>query len=149
MTSFLNCNGWSVYYHPLFAEDYKKLELRVIKLRKKLPDSEFRVHSTVKLYAALVRAIEEKIPIDPFSSSFCLKGTLKSYCRVKGMGIPDRYRLFFRVFREDKSIIILWLGYPRRQGHKKDCYALFSKMVSRGQFPETVKELLEKSLEKP
>lgn len=146
MTSPLQCNGWKIYHYPLFAEDYKKLELRVVKLRKKLPDSEFRVHSTVKLYAAVVKAIEEKIPVDPFALSFRLSGTLQDYCRVKKMGIPDRYRLFFRAFEEDKIIVILWLGFPRRQGHKKDCYAVFSKMVSRGQFPETVNDLVEESL---
>lgn len=145
MTSALKFNGWRIYYHPLFAEDYKKLELRVIKLRQKLPDSEFKVHSTVKLYAALVKVITEKVPANPFALSFRLSGSLQDYCRVKKMGIPDRYRLFFKAFEEDKTIIILWLGFPRREGHKKDCYAVFSKMVSRGQFPETVKELVEES----
>ena len=74
-----------------------------------------------------MRAIKETIPADPLASRFALTGSLKRYSRVKKMGIPNRYRLFFRVFKseEQKSVFILWLGYPRREGDKKDCYAVF------------------------
>jgi toxin YhaV len=146
MTAYQN-NGWRIYYHPLFAEEYRKLERRVVKLKARLPESEFKSHSTVKLYAAIVRAIEDKIPLDPFAPHFRLYGLLKEYCRVKKMGIPERYRLFFRAFNQEKIIIILWLGFPRKEGDKNDCYAVFNKMVSKGKFPETVSELIEQSLE--
>ena len=68
-----------------------------------------------------MRAIKEMIPSDPLASKFALTGPLKKYRRVKKLGIPNRYRLFFRVFQapEQKSIFILWLGYPRKQGDKK------------------------------
>ena len=60
------------------------------------------------------------------------------------MGLPGRYRLFFRVFdtSELKAIVILWLGYPRQEGDQNDCYEVFTKMVNRGEFPEEIIELI-------
>ena len=59
------------------------------------------------------------------------------------MGLPSRYRLFFRAFDEPKTIIILWLGFPRKEGDKRDCYRVFSKLVSNGEFPEDMPSFLE------
>jgi toxin YhaV len=91
-----------------------------------------------------MRAIQEIIPQDPYASNLALIGPLKRYGRVKKMGIPQRYRLFFRVFEapQQKSIFILWLGYPRKEGDKSDCYRVFAKMVARGDFPESLDQLL-------
>ncbi|MBD2771094.1 type II toxin-antitoxin system YhaV family toxin [Iningainema sp. BLCCT55] len=58
------------------------------------------------------------------------------------MGLPERYRLFFRTFKEQKIIIIIWLEFPRKEGDKNDCYQVFSKKVANGDFPESVNELL-------
>jgi toxin YhaV len=73
-----------------------------------------------------------------------LTGALKKYGRMKKMGLPGRYRLFFRVFdtSELKAIVILWLGYPRKEGDRNDCYTVFTKMVERGDFPSTIAELI-------
>jgi toxin YhaV len=64
---------------------------------------------------------------------------------MKKMGLPQRYRLFFKVFAtaQMKAIVILWLGYPRKDGDRNDCYTVFTKMVDRGEFPETLEELIE------
>jgi toxin YhaV len=70
-----------------------------------------------------------------------LKKPLQKYSRMKKMGLPNRYRLFFKVFSEQQTIIILWLGFPRKQGDKKDCYQIFSKMVEQGQFPANLLDL--------
>jgi toxin YhaV len=80
----------------------------------------------------------------PFASHFALTGALKRYGRVKKMGLPERYRLFFRAFDtpELKSIVILWLGFPRKDGAKNDCYQVFTKMVARGTFPDNLDELI-------
>ena len=39
---------------------------------------------------------------------------MDKYSRLKKMGLPNRYRLFFKVFPQQKVIIILWLGFPRK-----------------------------------
>ncbi len=88
----------------------------------------------------------EHIPSDPFSPRFALKDDLRGYGRLKKMGLPNRYRLFFRAFQlgEQKEIVILWLGYPRKEGDKNDCYAVFQKMVLNGTFPTSMQELIER-----
>lgn len=145
MTSNLICQGWEIYFHPkLFNRQYQELLARVQTLKTNLNSDDYQTHATVKLFAAIVIGIEEKIPSDPFASHFVLTGALKRYSRMKKMGLPGRYRLFFRVFdtAETKAIVILWLGYPRKEGDKNDCYTIFSKMVNRGDFPEDMSELI-------
>jgi toxin YhaV len=43
---------------------------------------------------------------------------------------------------EYKAIFVLWLGYPRKQGDKNDCYKVFTKMVERGDFPNSLDALI-------
>ncbi len=63
----------------------------------------------------------------------------------------QRYRLFFRAFEapQQKSIFIVWLGYPRKEGDKNDCYRVFQKMVARGDCPESIDQLLLESESDP
>jgi toxin YhaV len=58
--------------------------------------------------------------------------------RLKGLGLPDRYRLFFRSFEAEgrRLLLILWLGFPRKDGDRNDCTAVFSRLVQRGDLPE-------------
>lgn len=133
--------GWKIYFHPLFNEQYKKLRSKTSQIKSKRSESDFKKHSEVKLFAALVTLINEKIPNDPLGAEFALSGTLKRFSRAKGMGLPRRYRLFFWVDLAEFTIIILWLGYPRKEGDKKDCYAVFTKMVFRGEIPQKTEDL--------
>jgi toxin YhaV len=154
MAKFVS-NGWEIYFHPqLFGSQYQELFDRVSELREKLPESEFKTHATVKLFATITVGIETKISADPFASHFALTGALKRYGRVKKMGLPPRYRLFFRAFdtSELKAIVILWLGFPRKEGAKDDCYQVLTKMVARGTFPDSLDELItepEKTQDEP
>ena len=144
MAKFIS-NDWEIYFHPqLFGTQYQELFNRVSELRQKLPEAEFKTHAAVKLFAAITIAIETKIPSNPFANYFALTGALKRYGRVKKMGLPQRYRLFFRAFDtpELKAIVILWLGFPRKEGAKNDCYQVFTKMVARGTFPDSLDELI-------
>lgn len=137
----MKIKGWNLLFHPLFAQQHQQLLDRVRYLQTIKPTSEYVKHPQVKLFKAVTVAIEEKIPEDPLAPYFVLKKPLNKYCRVKKMGLPQRYRLFFRVFAEQKTIIILWLGFPRKTGDKKDCYRVFAKMVERGEFPHSTDEL--------
>lgn len=141
-------NGWEVYFHPqLFGTQYQELLDRVSSLSEKLPEAEYKTHATVKLFAAITIAIETKIPSDPKASYFALTGALKRYGRLKKIGLPSRYRLFFRVFETPqlKAIVILWLGFPRKEGAKDDCYEVFTRMVEQGTFPDSLDELAPES----
>lgn len=157
-------NGWRIYFiKRLFGKQHRNLQAEVLRLKKTLPAEDYFTHATVKLYTAIMVAIKEKISEDPFAEHFALSGSLKKYGRVKKMGLPNRYRLFFRALQtprvrgeessfprhssDHKAIFILWLGYPRKAGDKNDCYKTFAKMVERGNYPESLDELLLKSEE--
>ena len=138
-------NGWEIYFHrQLFGEQRRQLRERVKQLKTELPEADYLFHPDVKLLAAVMVGIKEKIALDPIAAQFVLTGSLRRYGRMKGIGIPHRYRLFFRAFasQDRQVIIVLWLGYPRKAGDKLDCYELFTKMVSNGDFPDNLSELL-------
>lgn len=139
----INKNGWKIYFHPLFYAQWKQLVTKVKQLQEKLEPDKFVIHADVKLLKALDLGIKEKIPQDPFMFYFSLKKPLQKYGRLKKMGLPSRYRLFFRAFNEPKIILILWLGFPRKEGDKKDCYRIFSQLVAKGEFPDNCNDLLD------
>jgi toxin YhaV len=112
-------NGWKIYFNPLFYRQWQELVNRVKFLKKTLTPEQFITHKDVKLLKALDIGIKDKIPNDPLASYFSLKKPLQKYNRLKKMGLPSRYRLFFKVFKEANTIIILWLGFPLKEGEKK------------------------------
>ena len=139
----MKINGWTILFHPLFDDQWQQLLNLVKSLRSRLSQEDFVQHPHVKLFKALTVGIEEKIPNEPLASYFALRKPLDKYSRLKKMGLPNRYRLFFKVFPQQKVIIILWLGFPRKEGDKKDCYRVFAKMVKKGQFPLSLKDLID------
>ena len=139
----MKINGWTILFHPLFNDQWQQLLNLVKSLRSRLSQENFVQHPQVKLFKALTLGIEEKIPNDPLASYFALRKPLDKYSRLKKMGLPNRYRLFFKVFPQQKAIIVLWLGFPRKEGDKKDCYRVFAKMVKKGQFPLSLKDLID------
>jgi toxin YhaV len=141
----LVCNEWSIYFHPEFSEQWDEQVKLVKKLKGALSKKEFVEHSEVKLIASLRLCIKEKIPLNPHAAFFRLRKDLKKYRRLKKMGLPERYRLFFKAGNIDnkKVIVVLWLGYPRREGDKKnDCYEKFKRKLASGIFPEDLAELV-------
>jgi toxin YhaV len=136
------CNDWQIFFYPLFNTQWVELREKVKKLKDELPKEEFIKHPDAKLLKALNIGIKEKISQDPFASHFVLQKPLQKYGRFKKMGLPERYRLFFRAFKEQKIIIILWLGFPPKEGDKKDCYQVFTKKVENGEFPESIEQLI-------
>lgn len=133
------CNEWSILYHPIFYEQYQNQIDKVKKLKAKVEKGKltlenYKKHPDVKLLANLRECIREKIVQNPLDSRYRLTPPLQNYCRVKGLGLPSRYRLFFWVDQRNCNIILLWLGYPREEGSKKDCYEVFKKKVAKGEF---------------
>ena len=106
--------------------------------KQELDPQAFVHHPQVKLLAAVMVGIKERIAADPYASRFALTGPLRRYGRLKGLGLPDRYRLFFCPFEAEgrRLLLILWLGFPRN-----DCYAVFSRLVQRGELPEVWESL--------
>jgi toxin YhaV len=137
-----NAHGWTILFYTDFQTQWDDLTNRVIQLKARLSSEDFVCHSDVKLLKAIDTGIREKIALDPFASHFALRKPLQKYGRLKKMGLPQRYRLFFRAFADQKVIIVLWLGFPRKEGDKQDCYAAFSRMVANGKLPSSYDLLL-------
>jgi toxin YhaV len=130
-------------FHPLFNAQWISLVAKVKRLKSKLEPKDFVTYPDTKLLKTLDIGIKEKIPLAPFATHFVLQKPLHRYGRLKKMGLPNRYRLFFKAFKERKVIIILWLGFPRKERDKKDCYQVFFKKVLNGEFPISLEELLQ------
>src|SRR5688572_20548642 len=103
-----------------------------------------------KLLAALTYLVYDLIPRDPGRPEFRQGSTLgqqrKHWCRAKfGNG---RFRLFFR-FRTDVRIILYtWVNDTstlRTYGSRADAYAVFGRMLDRGNPPDDWDSLLHRA----
>jgi toxin YhaV len=137
-----DANGWTILFYTDFQLQWADLTAKVVKLKSKLEPKDFVTHPDVKLLKAIDSGIRDKISLDPFASHFALRKPLDRYGRLKKMGLPQRYRLFFRAFAERKVIILLWLGFPRKEGDRRDCYQVFSRMVANGKLPDSYESLV-------
>jgi toxin YhaV len=148
--SQLNARGWTIVFYTDFRLQWEDLTGKAIKLKSRLKPEDFVCHPDVKLLKAIPlgagfandSGIRDKIALDPFASHFALRKPLQIYGRLKKMGLPQRYRLFFRAFADQKVIIMLWLGFPRKEGDRKDCYQVFARMLANGKLPESYESLL-------
>jgi toxin YhaV len=144
-------NGWHLFYFKLFQAALDELEQAVTKLAKRNP-SGYKSHPKTRLLASIYKAITQIVPADPDHPDFRLGKTLgvehTNWRRVK-KGMPDRYRLFFRFASKPvKLIVYVWFNDEdtlRKAGSKTDVYEVFRRMLSRGQVPTGIKELLAES----
>ncbi|WP_043960544.1 type II toxin-antitoxin system YhaV family toxin [Alteromonas mediterranea] len=143
-------NGWTLYAHPLFKEQYLNLKLQVESLREKDPKDYVRKNATKRL-AAIQRLTFELIPHDPTSAEFRQGSALgddnKHWFRAKFF---QQYRLFFRYHFESKIIVYAWVNdenNKRAYGSKTDAYKVFERMLKSGHPPETWDELLDAAKE--
>ena len=143
-------NGWTLYAHPLFKEQYLNLKLQVVSLREKDPKGYVRKNATKRL-AAIQRLTFELIPHDPTSAEFRQGSALgddnKHWFRAKFF---QQYRLFFRYHFESKIIVYAWVNdenNKRAYGSKTDAYKVFERMLKSGHPPETWDELLDAAKE--
>jgi toxin YhaV len=145
----ITVNGWTLYTHPLFADQIKRLTAAVEQSRKKDPDG-YSSTANTKLLAASAKLMFEVIPVDPARPEFRQGGTLgpsrKHWFRAKfGNG---RFRLFFRYSSSAKIIIYAWVNDSnslRTYGFKSDTYTVFKAMLDKGNPPEEWDALIKAS----
>lgn len=144
-------NGWQLFYFKLFKAALDELEETVTKLARQNPDG-YKTHPKTRLLASIYKAVTQMVPANPDHPDFRLGKTLGSeytnWRRVK-KGMPERYRLFFRfVSKPVKLIVYVWFNDEdtlRKAGAKSDVYEVFRRMLSRGEVPASMKELLSES----
>ena len=139
-------NEWELFAHPLFLDQLEKLMTGVERARAK-DQRGWRKSANAKLLAALRQLVFETIPQDPSRSEYRQGGTLgddrKHWFRAKfGAG---RFRLFFRYSTSAKIIVFAWVNDEttlRTYGAKSDAYAVFRKMLDKGNPPDDWATLL-------
>lgn len=144
-------NGGQLFYFKLFKAALDELEQTVTRLAKQNP-TEYKSHPKTRLLASVYKAIAQTVPANPEHPEFRLGKTLgaehTNWRRVK-KGMPDRYRLFFRFASKPvKLIVYVWFNDEdtlRKAGSKTDVYEVFKRMLSRGQVPSGINELLAQS----
>lgn len=139
-------NGWQLIAHPLFLDQFEKLGAAVARLREKDPRG-WRKSANAKLLEALRQLVFETIPQDPTRPDYRQGGTLgddrKHWFRAKFGG--GRFRLFFRYSTSAKVIVFAWVNDEntlRTYGSKSDAYAVFRKMLDKGNPPNNWAALL-------
>jgi toxin YhaV len=138
----MQVNGWELFAHPLLLDQLDKLIAAVQKERAKKPKT-YQGSASFKVLAALRQLIFTTIPADPTRPEYRQGGTLgadrKHWFRAKFGG--QRFRLFFRYDSRSKVLIYAWVNVNdsdtlRTYGSKTDAYAVFRKMLEKGNPPE-------------
>ena len=141
----MEANGWVLYLHPLFQQQLEKLTVQVEGLQVKDPTG-YKEQPATKLLATINRHLREIIPRNPNAAEFRQGNTLgadnRHWFRAK---FHERYRLFYRFSSREKVIVYAWVSDEntlRKAGSKTDPYTVFRAMLSAGDPPDTMKDLL-------
>src|SRR5687767_7677776 len=142
----MQVNGWELFAHPLLLEQLEKLIAAVEKERTKKPQA-YQNSANFKVLAALRDLMFVTIPADPTRPEYRQGDTLgphrKHWFRAK-FG-AQRFRLFFRYDSRSKVILYAWVNDSetlRTYGAKNDAYAVFRKMLDKGNPPDDWNALL-------
>ena len=141
----LEINGWKIFAHPLFLEQFELLLQQVELLRDRDAQNSRQKNATKRL-AAISKLIFEVIPEDPTRNEYRQGATLgedyKHWFRVKFF---QQCRLFFRYHQASKMIVYVWVNdeqSKRADESKTDADLVFKKMLGSGNPPDDWAELL-------
>lgn len=132
-------HGWVLLFHECIVEQLRKLLTAVERAQRNDPVG-FERNANVKLFRALSQLILDTVPSDPARDEYRQGNTLgpahRHWRRAK---IGRRFRLFFRYDSKAKTIVFAWVNDEqtlRAAGSKSDPYAVFEKMLERGNPPD-------------
>lgn len=144
----MTASSWSLLFHTCLVEQLEKLRVASDKAFFADPVSAPE-NASVKLYAALSKLIFETVPDDPARDEYRQGNTMgpefRHWRRAK---IGRRFRLFFRYDSQTKVIVYAWVNDEktlRAAGSKNDPYAVFQKMLGRGNPPDDWNALIKQS----
>ena len=132
-------HGWTLLFHDCPIDQLRKLHNAVQRAQRSDPTG-FASNANVKLFHALSRLMLEVIPQDPSRDEYRQGSTLGARHRHwRRARIGRRFRLFFRYDARAKAIVYAWVNERstlRSSGSGTDPYAVFAKMLSRGNPPD-------------
>lgn len=132
-------HGWTLLFHVCVNEQLQKLYAAAQRAQENDPKG-FESNANVKLFRALSQLMLDVVPGDPARDEYRQGNTLgpahRHWRRAK---IGRRFRLFFRYDSKAKVIVYAWVNDEqtlRSSGSKSDPYAVFEKMLVRGNPPD-------------
>ena len=132
-------HGWTLLFHDCVAEQLQKLSDAADRAKQTDPDG-FEGNANVKLFRALSQLILDAVPGDPARDDYRQGNTLgAAYRHWRRAKVGRRFRLFFRYDSKAKVIVFAWVNDERTlrsAGSKTDPYAVFEKMLRRGNPPD-------------
>ena len=141
-------HGWTLLFHDNLVQQMMKLRAAVLRAQENDPDG-FESNANVKFFRALVHLTQDVVPSDPARDEYRQGNTMgpawRHWRRAK---LGRRYRLFFRYDSKAKVIVYAWVNDEqtlRSSGSRSDPYAVFAKMLGRGNPPDDWKALVEAS----
>ena len=132
-------HGWALLFHDCVIEQLQKLHAAARRAQENDPKG-IESNANVKLFRALSQLMMDVVPGDPARDEYRQGNTLgpahRHWRRAK---IGRRFRLFFRYDSKAKVIVYAWVNDEqtlRSSGSKSDPYAVFEKMLGRGNPPD-------------
>jgi len=132
-------HGWTLLFHEGVIAQLGKLQEAAERAEQNDPQG-FENNANVKLLRALSQLILEGIACDPARDEFRQGNTLGTpYRHWRRAKIGRRFRLFFRYDSTSRIIVYAWVNDEqtlRSAGSRSDPYAVFEKMLGRGNPPD-------------
>jgi toxin YhaV len=132
-------HGWVLLFHECIVEQLQKLHTAAARAQRRDP-KDFARNANVKLFRALSQLMLETVPGDPTRDEYRQGNTLgPAYCHWRRAKIGRRFRLFFRYDSKARTIVFAWVNDEqmlRATGSRSDPYAVFEKMLERGNPPD-------------
>jgi len=141
-------HGWTLLFHDCVIAQLRKLHAAVRRAQENDPTG-FGSNANVRLFRALVQLMLDGVPEDPARDEYRQGNTLgaahRHWRRAK---IGRRFRLFFRYDSKAKVIVYAWVNDEqtlRSAGSRSNPYAVFRKMLGRGNPPDDWNALVQAS----
>ena len=143
----LERHGWRLAGHPLLLDQIDRLIAAAERARRS-DSAGWQGNANVRLLASLRDLMFERVPRDPLAAAFRQGNTLgpahRHWFRARFGG--NRFRLFFRADSASRIVVYVWVNDRdtlRKAGAASDPYAVFARMLARGDPPDAWPVLLE------
>lgn len=131
--------GWTLLFHDCLIQQLQRLYAAAQRAQAADPAG-FRNNADVKLFKALVEVVLEVVPGDPSRDQYRQGNTLgETHRHWRRAKIGQRFRVFFRYDSIARVIVYAWVNDAKTlpsSGSNSDPYAVFEKMLGRGNPPD-------------
>ncbi|MCL2162056.1 MAG: type II toxin-antitoxin system YhaV family toxin [Betaproteobacteria bacterium] len=132
-------HGWVLLFHDAVIGQLCRLQAAAERALRNAPEKAAS-NANVKLFRALSHLILDVVPSNPARDEYRQGNTLGlAYRHWRRAKIGRRFRLFFRYDSKARVIVFAWINDEqtlRSSGSQSDPYAIFEKMLSRGNPPD-------------